>query len=372
MDRKKNLIFIIVICAFFLIMPIADIVTEDRLFSPVENRLLAKRPEFSTDAVIDKSYMNEYESYITDQFPARDSWVTLKTKAELALQKKDVNGIYISEDNYLIEQHTTEDVLSRNPQEKAEKLTALLKQYGSLLGEDRVKAMLVPTADNVLTEKLPPFAEYFDQKAYIEDLASETNQVIDVTDTLREHREEYIYYKTDHHWTTLGAYYAYAAWAEEMGFEPKQQEDFEAETVTEQFYGTLYSKLNIAKEADSINLYLPKEQTAYEVYYDLSTEAVDTLYERKHLDTKNKYAVFLDDNHPFIRIHTENTNDRNLLLIKDSYANCFVPFAVNHYENVYMIDLRYYMGDIESIVEEYEITDMLVLYDVIHFIENYR
>lgn len=272
----------------------------------------------------------------------------------------------------MIEQHTTDSLLSYQPEEKAEQLTGMLQQYGSLLGEDNVKAMLILTADNVLSDKLPAFAEYFDQKAYIEAIAADTDQVIDVTDILRSHKDEYIYYKTDHHWTTHGAYYAYEAWAKEMGFTPQSREDFAIETATEEFYGTLYSKLGIAKEADSIELYMPKEPAAYEVYYDLSEKAFDSLYERKHLATKNKYAVFLDDNHPFIRIRTTNQNGRNLLLIKDSYANCFVPLAVEHYENVYMIDLRYYRGDIEAAVKEYGITDMLVLYDVIHFIQNFR
>lgn len=353
-------------------MPVADILTKDRLFSPNENRMLVQRPKLTWEGILNKSYMNTYESYITDQFPDRDTWVTLKTQSELALQKKDINGVYIAADNYLIEKHIPKDILTYQPEAKAEKLTAMLVQYGNLLGRDKVKAMLIPTADNVLSDKLPAFAEYFDQKSYIDTMTADTSQLIDVTDALREHREEYIYYKTDHHWTTLGAYYAYAAWAKEMGFTPQDQEDFTIEAASESFYGTLYSKLGIAKEADTIELYIPKEQTPYEVYYDLSGEASDSLYERKHLATKNKYAVFLDDNHPFIQIHTTNKNGRNLLLIKDSYANCFVPFAADHYENVYMIDLRYYMGDIEAAVREYEITDMLVLYDVIHFIQNFR
>ena len=157
-----------------------------------------------------------------------------------------------------------------------------------------------------------------------------------------------------------------------MGFIPFTKEDFEVKTVSEDFYGTIHSKLNMASEPDEIQLYFPKQEMSYEVFYDKNTEAFHSLYELKHLTTKNKYAVFLDDNHPFIHIHSKNANGGNLLVIKDSYANCFVPFVVNHYENVYMVDLRYYMGSIEDIVTEYKITDMLVMYDVIHFIENFR
>lgn len=271
----------------------------------------------------------------------------------------------------MIEQHTTENILAENPQKKAERLKNLLDQYEAELGNDRVKAMLIPTADNILTDKLPSFAEYFDQKAYIADIAVDENQLIDVTDILTAHQSEYIYYKTDHHWTTLGAYYAYTKWARKMHFVPWEKEEFEIETISENFYGTVYSKINMAKEADTIQRFLPKKKISYQVYYDKKEEAVNSLYEMKHLSTKNQYAVFLDDNHPFIQIHTDNANNRNLLLIKDSYANCFAQFAVNHYENVYMIDLRYYLGSIDDVVTEYDITDILILYDVVHFIENF-
>lgn len=88
MNKLQNFIFILITCAFFLAMPVADILTKDRLFSPNENRLLAQKPEFTSEGLLDKTYMDDYESYITDQFPARDAWVTLKTKSELALQKK--------------------------------------------------------------------------------------------------------------------------------------------------------------------------------------------------------------------------------------------------------------------------------------------
>lgn len=372
MQKQTNFLLSILISGFFVGIMLSDCLSGDRLFSPNENRILAKKPELTIPSVMNKSYMQDYEAYVTDQFIWRDRWIMLKTSAELMLQKKNINGVYIGKDNYLIEQHTTEDILAYNPQQKAEKLAALLEQYEAELGRDRVKAMLVPTTDTILSEKLPLYAECFDQRTYLAEIAADTDGLIDVADTLTAHRSEYIYYKTDHHWTTLGAYYAYIEWAKAMQFSAWEMEEFEIETISEDFYGTIYSKINMAKEADSIQRFLPKQSAAYQVYYDKEDEASDSLYEMKHLSTKNQYAVFLDDNHPLIRIHTDNTNGRHLLLIKDSYANCFVPFAVNHYETVCIIDMRYYRGNIEDIVTEYQITDMLVLYDVIHFIENFR
>ncbi len=371
MPKQKNIFFILMTCGVFAVLLLFDWLQEDHIFSSAENRMLAQKPAFGIWAVMDKSYMNGYEAYVTDQFVWRDGWIKLKTAAELALCKKDINGVYIGKDNYLIGQNTETYITEKNPKEKAKKLAALLSKHKEKLGPGRVAAMLVPTADNILTEKLPPFAGYFDQKSYVNQIETVEDALIDVSDMLDAHRQEYIYYKTDHHWTTLGAYYAYTAWAAKMGFTPWAIEDFAVETLSEDFYGTLYSKINMAGEPDKIERFLPKKEIAYEVYYDNNEEAADTLYEMKHLSTKNKYAVFLDDNHPFIRIHTGNANARNLLLVKDSYANCFAPFAANHYENVYMIDLRYYRGSIEDIVTKYGITDMLVLYDVIHFIENF-
>jgi hypothetical protein len=245
----------------------------------------------------------------------------------------------------------------------------LVEKYGA-------KAMLIPTADNILTDKLPFQAVYYDQDAFLkkaEETLGEEN-VINVTDILREHSDEYIYYRTDHHWTSLGAYYGYLAWKEQTGAVGTEEFDPSGLTaVTDTFLGTLHSKLNLPRKEDSIHIFPETMKRVPEVTYDFS-KVTYSYYEKNYLDTKNKYGYFLDDNHPFIEIETGYSTGKELILIKNSYANCIVPLMANHYDKIYMIDLRYVNGRLADLISGYMTprTDMLVLYDCIHFIEDFK
>jgi hypothetical protein len=167
-------------------------------------------------------------------------------------------------------------------------------------------------------------------------------------------------------------------WAEKMGQKPVS---YEPETVSESFLGTLHSKTNLPVKPDMIEARMPEAVTEgrVSVYYDFSEESKSSIYEPSYLDTKNQYGYFLDDNHPFVRIETENPKEeaggRSLMIIKDSYANCLVPFLMEHYETVYVLDLRYYRAKLFPLLEEYsanEDLDILVCYNVIHFIEEFQ
>ena len=187
-----------------LVFTVVDIAEADRLFSQTENRILAQRPKWSLDNILDGSYEKEYETYATDQFVSRDTWVMLKTRMDILLQKKVIKGVYLAADGYLIERHLPEEYSGELIDERLDQLRQLTERYPQTL------VMLAPTADNILAEKLPQYAVSFDQSRLLERVKGEIGEehVIDLFPTLREHREEYIYYRTDHHWTTLGAYYA--------------------------------------------------------------------------------------------------------------------------------------------------------------------
>ena len=193
--------------------------------------------------------------------------------------------------------------------------------------------------------------------------------LVDVTDTLKEHADESIYYRTDHHWTTLGAYYAYVEWARTAGFEPFAKEEFEVVKATDQFYGTIASKVNVSVKPDDMYLYKKLGNPKYIVEYN-QTETTDSLFNYASLDTKDKYTVYLNGNNALVKITSENKNGRKLLVIKDSFSHCFVPFLVDHYEEVYMIDFRYFRMGVSQFMEQEGITDVLVLYNVINFVED--
>ena len=356
------------ICAILLAFTVTDLFKDDRIFSETENRLLAQKPEFSRESVFDGSFMEKYDSYVTDQFVGRDKWINVKTRADVAMQRHEVNGVYLGSDGYLIEQHLEADY----PDELVEKKLTLLK---NLVERWDAKVMLVPTADNILMDKLPAYAEYYDQSALLESVREQVGEehYIDVYNTLWEHRGEEIYYRTDHHWTSLGAYYGYQTWR--AATEQKRRIfHAEAKTVSEDFLGTLHSKINLPVSPDTIEYYPVTELLKVQLTYDLQTKS-DSFYEESYLETKNQYGYFLDDNHAFIEIDTGYHNGKTLFVIKDSYANCMIPLLAFHYEKVYVVDLRYMNGKLFPFMESYEPEDgmdVLVLYNCVHFLEEFN
>ena len=374
-ERINAALNIGLICVILMVLTVADLWKGDRLFSEAENRVLASRPELRWTSVLDGSFMEDYETYVTDQFVGRDQWISVKTAADIALQKKEINGIYLGKDEYLIERHSPEDY----PEELVEQRLAQLKEF---VERWDAKVMLVPTADNVLTDKLPAFAEDFDQRALLDKAAECVGEahMIDVYSALLKRRDEEIYYRTDHHWTSRGAYYGYLAWADAMGEAPNMANSVNnmfmdtMETVSEDFYGTLHSKLNLKLKPDTIEYFPHTENLPIRIVYDMEQEEA-SFYEEDYLKTKNQYGFFMDDNHPFIEIDTGVSNGRTLFVVKDSYANCMIPLLASHYEKVYVVDLRYMNGRLFPFMESYEPEsgmDVLVLYNCVHFLEEFR
>ncbi len=370
MDNKQNAIVTIGVISFvILFLAVADVVTPDRVFSESENRVLASKPEFSEEALLEGDYTTEYETYVTDQFIGRDKWIAVKTMWDILLQKRDINGVYLGEDDYLIEQHKPEDYSPKQEKEKIELLKKLVNRWD-------VKVMLVPTADNILTEKLPNHATYYDQTKLLAEVkeAVGADNYVDVYNALQLHADEEIYYRTDHHWTSLGAYYGYLEWLNTVEQSPVIREVERRESVTEDFLGTLHSRINLPMQGEEIQYFYDTERWPVTVTYEDGT-VTDTFYEKSHLDTKNKYGYFLDDNHAFIEIKTSRPNGKTLFVIKDSFANCTIPLLAQHYEKVYVLDLRYFNGKLFPFMERYEAEgemDVLLLYNCIHFLENFK
>ncbi|MEY8304404.1 DHHW family protein [Anaerosalibacter bizertensis] len=180
-----------------------------------------------------------------------------------------------------------------------------------------------------------------------------------------------IYYKTDHHWTSKGAFYAYKRLGESMGFYPHGNDYFDIKEVTDSFYGSLYSKGRFRNiKGDSIELYIPKKSENCTVEYYDEKKISNSLYNMESLKEKDKYTVFLNGNHSLLKINTDISNSKKLLIIKDSYANSLVPFLTGHYNEIYMIDLRYFNEDLSKFIKENNIDDTLILYNVKTFFED--
>lgn len=365
-EEKRNALFtVILLAAVILIFTVADLVTADRLYSPTENRLLTERPEFSAEALFSGKYTKNYEDYVTDQFVSRDKWIAIKTYLDIASGKQEIGGVYLAKDGYLIEQHLPGDYPQETVQKKLSMLAALVQDWNA-------KVMLVPTADNILAEKLPANAPVWDQTAFLEYARAQLGDgaFIDAASILQKHATEDIYYRTDHHWTSLGAYYGYQAWVEAMGKVAYLYDVASMVQVSDDFLGTLHSKINISWRTDSIYYFGQTARQPVSVTYDFQT-VKSSIYEESYLDTKNQYGFFLDDNHAFVEIDTGYETGKTLLVIKDSYANCFIPLLLPHYDTIYVLDPRYYNGRLSDLIGQYASGDVLVLYNCVHFLDDF-
>ena len=334
----------------------------DDNISVIENRNLKQMPDFSLESVFDGDFTHDYESYVSDQFIDRDSWIKFKAKIDILCGKKKINDVYIGKNNYLFEQFKESE-----EDETINKIQAI-NEFREKNSNININFMLVPTAGKIYEENLPDYAPQDDQNKYIDKIKAgldENINFIDVYDDLKNNKDDYIYYKTDHHWTTDGAYIAYESMCRQLNMEAVKKEDFHIKTVSDDFKGSLYYKLGAGIGVDdSINIYIPKE------YSNIVADFLDeqyksaSLYSNSKLDTKDKYEVFMNGNHKQVKIKTSGNYDKKLLVIKDSYANCFIPFLTNHYGQIDVVDLRYYTDNINEIIQSEDITDVLFLYNV--------
>lgn len=376
----KSKITVFIFLSILMGFSIASIIKKPASFSEQENRYLSQKPKFSVDSLINGKYAHKYEEYLADQFLARNSFITLKSITERLLLKQDMNGVYFGKDSYLIEKHDADKFETELASQNILRISSFINEASREMGEEHVKLLAVPTASEILLDKLPLFASPYAQSNYINAfdkyLTSESEkQLIDATSILSKHNDEYIFYKTDHHWTTLGAYYGYELFAESMKLLPLKIEDFKKTEVSNSFYGTLEAKINISVKPDTMYKFEPLDEFEYEVIYNgIENDMVNSLYNEKALNTKDKYTYYLNGNNPLVQINTKANSktadkflqDKTILIIKDSFAHCFVPFIANHYQTTFMIDLRYFNMNIKEFINENAVDDILILYNTVN------
>lgn len=357
----------IVFIAAVLGLSFAGIIKPDVKYSEEENRVLTELPKLDTGSVRDKSFMTDLEEYTADQFVLRDWWIRLKVNCELLTGKREFNGVYLGKDRYLMQIPTEPD------QKNVEDNLNAMNQFAEQNKDLTISALIIPNAAYVMRDDLPTGAPVRDQKKDMEYIQKQLNgeiSCIDVTKTLQEHKEEGIYYKTDHHWTSKGAAYAFDAAAMQLGIaEPVK--DYKIYTVTMDFSGTLASKSGYHKAEDSIEVYVPENtEVQYLVSDSDNGEKRPTVYDRSALNGKDKYQVFFGGNHARVDITTANRTKKRLLMFKDSYANCFVPFLLPYYNEIIMIDPRYYYDNVQALIANRGITDILFLYNMDTFLND--
>ena len=355
-------VFLLILLVFFII----NLAVKDRDFSDAENRNLTQKPAFSLTTLTNGSYFSALSDYTSDQFFGRDKWMSLKLSAETMLGRKDASGIFLGSDNYLLSAPETpdSDALSRT--------ITNINQFAAAHSELSIRMLLVPDSAMILSDKLPRNAPVRNQLQDISDIAGQLSgsvQFLDAADALIPHASEYIYYKTDHHWTSLGAYYTFSACSGQLGI-ASPVENYDIYTVSDSFEGTLSSKSGSHKTTDTVQVYIPQSQIRYYVTYSDSTERICSIYQSSALENKDKYTVFFGGNHPKVEISTTADNQRVLLLFKDSYANSFVQFLLPYYQKIIMIDPRYYYDSLDAILTTENVTDVLYLYSADTFVKD--
>ena len=369
LDRKKTMamLFLVMLGVICLV----NLFSKDKEYSEKENRMLQQKPEISLYGIESGRCMKEYEYYRSDQFVGRNFWVSLKTKVDLLAGKRESNGVFKGKDSYLLE-----DIKEPDQEQLSQNLEAI-KEFESGYQNVPFYVMLVPNAANVLSDKLPPFAVVEDQKQIFDDIQNELDEYIhwvDVSQILKKHKSEVIYYHTDHHWTTLGAYYAFQELAASMELDISKISTMKPYAVTNDFNGTLSATSGYETGYEEPIYIYASEQTEdmpeVVVNYVNEKKKTATLYDTSKLEEKDKYAVFLGGNYPLIDIRTTADTTDRLLLIKDSYANCMIPFLTPYFREIVVVDPRYYYGDIKELMEENDFTSVLFLYNGNTFVED--
>ena len=369
-DPKK--ISICILMGIFLLGGVITLAAPKKDFSENQNRYLKKPPVFSLTKYLSGDFSENAEEYLSDHFIGSETAISAATDMDLCMGHKAVNGIYILKDRLV------------------QKID-LPAESGIETGTDSLNAvaagtdtpcflMLVPTQAEIYRDELPKNAPNPDQREYIEKVSEklEDISVIDVYSSLQAAKKDYIYYRTDHHWTTKGAYIAYQCAAKRLGYEALPENSFDFRHASNDFRGTFYSRVLYDKiKPDSIDLYIDssgrrREPDVY-IYSEAGAdpEKHSGMYFMEYLEKKDKYSVFFGTNQPMITIRTGNEGGR-LLIFKDSYAHCLVPFLAEHYSEITMLDTRYIQIPYTEIVDPAEYDVILFVYNVSTFMEGVK
>ncbi len=325
----------------------------DKIESENENRILAGKPELNAQKIISTEYQSNLNNYLSDQFPARDCFMMVGTELKFLSGKRDFSNTYIGKDNYFFEKVLDSNIDENRFKNNLSAVDNLAKKNPDI----NFTNILIPSSGTILKEKLPPFAEMYDFQKLYSTAESELEycKTVNIYSALRQHKKEYIYYRTDHHWTTFGAYIGYTAYT-------GNKDQLKQTKATDSFCGTLHSKtLKLNVQPDII--YLPEIPDSLKITANGKQIEV---FDRSALNKKDKYKVFFGGNYGIVDI-TGGNGTGTLLVIKDSFANCFVPFLTNDYERIIMIDMRYYGGSVSTLMKNEKIDEVLVLYEMNNF-----
>ena len=397
--ERIQIINVAVFCILLIAGGITSLMMKKRAVSEMENRSLAKFPAYSDSSLLSGDYFRQIEMYYADNFPWRDRWINVSNrfrnnfgfeysdiKIYEPVNETDANNtdtIKESTPSILPDDGATGQVNKKvfvfknrafemfggGPQ-MGKAYAQVLNSYNRAgIAGLKVYNLIIPVAlEFELTEKYRNLQK--PNRPAIENIYSNLDSnIIKVwaIDELRQHRAEYIYFNTDHHWTSLGAYYAYRAFCTTAGLVPVSL-DTVASKVKPAFLGSLYRLTRdekLKENPDSVRYYLFKDSLNF---YVGNNNKIGTWFKSKMYGESakgpNSYSVFLQGDLPVVKMETQHKNGRKILVVKESYGNAFAPFLINNYEKVVVVDQRYFTANIIELVKQEGINELLFINNI--------
>ena len=352
MNKARDIVLAIIFTAFIFSMLLMFVLLPKSEVSYNEKRNLQKQPVLSFDGVFDGSFESDTDKYLTDHFPFRDTFVAISSYFDLYTGRNGVNGVYKGKDGYLINTPVEDKYFTAN--------IMAIEDFAKQTRADTV-LMIVPTAGSILEDKLPKNHMEYPDNSLIDKAYSKAQEygikTVDIRDKFKGETEQ-VYYKTDHHWTSYGAYTAY----KELVQNPYQIADFDVKSYGG-FYGTTYSKSALWHEkSDNIEIFDYPKNADVKICDGTDEKNCSDIFFFEHLKSLDKYPVFLDGNHAYTRIVNNDVENGKILIVKDSYANSLAPFLIRHYNTVDMVDLRYYTDIVSELYKKENYDKILFIY----------
>ncbi len=341
---------------------VATLVIPDRDFSEDENRYLQQKPKFTLERLTEGKFTAEIADYFADQFPLRNLFVGAKAVSELAIGKQENNSVLAGKDGTIVAEDYFPDL------DEARKNIAAIDRFAEALADDVTLTVAVAgRSQDILTEAMPALYPAEQQTERVYDYLNSNLKApqVDLLTPLKAKADagEYVYYRTDHHWTTLGAYYAYVELMSSWGLDAYPLEHFTREVASEEFYGTTWSKAGMKWVApDTMEFF------RYDGDESLTTTIVDNgtsfagVYDRSYLEVKDKYSAFIGGNNGRVQITGEKKRE-TLVIIKDSFGHALAPFLAAHFD-LEILDLRYYKTPTIDLVNELNAKRVLIMYNM--------
>lgn len=353
------LIFIYGMALWFLFSPKTD-------YSSSEKRYLQKFPDANVEKVLSGEFGSEFETFFADQFPQRNTWVGLNAYTALAEGNNGASGVYNCKNGYLINKPVSTD-------------NSLDKNVGAVVDfaktiDAPTTVMLVPSTGYIADDVLPTFHDKYNDDEDISKISSTlSKEKIGFVDLRERFKSEYkngsqLYYKTDHHWTTKGAYTGYQELCKALGITPIDDSTLKKDSYPD-FYGTTYSSSGFwLTPPDNIEIWSnPKnsdKNISVKITEGANVKTSGSMYFTDHLKEDDKYPVFIDGNHALTEITNTNAKNGTILLIKDSFSHSLAPFLAENYSKVVLVDLRYYKESVSQLVSTYNPEQVVVLYGI--------